>query len=973
MTNCQEDFRRKMNKSWMIKLAAWALAIVCLAPLKARSQNLVQYVNPFCGTTNFANTFPGADMPFGMLQWSPETGLNKGGYSYNNTQIWDFSLDHVSGAGCQYGEDFGFMPLVGPMPSTPPSSRSAFATSFSHSNESAKPGYYSVMLDNGIKIELAATTRCGFGRFTYPSGSAETMMINAASAVNGASASSIQIDSAAQSISGSVTCKLFCGATAGGGTTIYFYSVFSQPFSSFSTWSGSALTAGDSAGQGSASGAYVSFDTISGRTVLVRVSISYVSVANAKANLEAELPNAAATSTGFDGVVSADSSTWNSWLSRIEVTGGSPQDLQTFYSMLYHALLFPSTCSDVNGQYMGYDGKVHTTTNGRVQYANFSGWDIYRSECQFLAMIAPTHASDMAQSLLRDYQQGGAFPRWGVPNYDTGVMMGDPAAPIIAGFYAFGARDFDTTAALQGLVKAATDPSVYAPRTNTYERNALGQYLTLGYVPENQNGGYGNVSMTLEYNTDDFAVSQFAAALGDSTDSALLLKHAQCWRNLYNPATGYIQMRRTDGSWAPGFVNNNTSYDNDQAYVEGSAAQYVWMVPFNLKTLADMMGGQSVAVRRLNNFFAVLNAGQNTTSAWLGNEPSLETPYIYDFIGQPFSTQRIVRAALLSLYSPNSNGYPGNDDLGEMSSWYIWAALGMYPELPGSNVLALASPLFSKVVLHLKGGDVTITGNGAGDYSMYVTGLTVNGKTWNKPWIKFSDISNGGTLEYNLSSTADSSWAAAAVDAPPSYPLGAPSVPVPVSPASGDTLTMSDTSLVWQSVPAAGSYELQISTDNAFSSATIDSAGITDTTFALKSLVNSGELSLGTKYYWRVEAVNDTGQGAYSQPQLFVTPGRILAIKSTTRNIPTKFSLSQNYPNPFNPSTIIKYTIPSSQDVSLKVYNVLGQEVESLVDERQGAGNYEVNFDAAPFASGVYFCVLIAGGFTATKEMMLIK
>ena len=256
---------------------------------------------------------------------------------------------------------------------------------------------------------------------------------------------------------------------------------------------------------------------------------------------------------------------------------------------------------------------------------------------------------------------------------------------------------------------------------------------------------------------------------------------------------------------------------------------------------------------------------------------------------------------------------------------------------------------------------------------MYVTGLSVNGKTWNKPWIEFSDISAGGTLDYNLSSTPDSSWGAAAVDAPPSYPLGTPSAPVPESPASGDTLTMSDTSLVWQSVPGAVSYELQISTDNAFASAVIDSAGINDTTFALRSLVNSGKLVLSTKYYWRVEAVNDSGRGAYTQPQLFVTPGRILAINTPPAGRPTKFSLSQNYPNPFNPSTSIKYTLPSSQFVSLKVYNVLGQEIETLVDERQGAGDYEVNFDAARFASGVYFCVLIAGGLTATKEMMLLK
>ena len=560
---------------------------------------VVQYANPMCGTGDFNNCFPGADAPFGMIQWSPDTGLHKGGYSDTDEEISDFSVDHVSGAGCQYGENFAIMPFLGPIPSSAPN-RTTFATYFSHSNELARPGYYKVTLSDGIMAELTTTTRAGFGRFTYTSGHAASIMINAASAVNGTVLSSIKIDTADHVISGYATSKVFCGGSL---NTTYFYAVFSQPFVSYAAWSGSVVTTGDTTGYGASCGAFVTFDTSVTRTVLARVSISYVSVANAKLNLETELPDSLFYSGGFDETVAADSTNWNTWLSRIEITGGTADQLATFYSMLYHALLFPSTCSDVNGQYLGYDGNVHTTTNGRVQYADFSGWDIYRSECQFLAMVAPHHASEMAQSLLRDYQQGGTFPRWGVPNMDSGIMMGDPAAPIIAGFYAFGADSFDVKAALAGIVRAATNPFVYATGSGTYERNALSQYLDLHYVPENQSGGYGNVSMTLEYNTDDFAVSRLAAALGDTTDSALLMDHAQYWRNLYNPATGYIQMRRGDGSWAPGFSNTATSYDNDQAYVEGNAAQYVWMVPFNLRTLAYMMGGQSPAVSRLDNFF----------------------------------------------------------------------------------------------------------------------------------------------------------------------------------------------------------------------------------------------------------------------------------------------------------------------------------------------------------------------------------
>ncbi len=290
--------------------------------------------------------------------------------------------------------------------------------------------------------------------------------------------------------------------------------------------------------------------------------------------MQAESPISAFTSNDFDKAVAAASHEWNLRLNKIQVSGGTEADKETFYSMFYHTLLGPIVVSDANGEYFGYDAKVHKTAAGRAQYGVFSGWDIYRSECQLLAMVAPREAGDMAQSLLVDYQQGGAFPRWGTTTEDSGVMMGDPAAPMIADFFAFGATNFDAHAALAGLVRAATDPSVEAPRTNTRERDALDDYLKLGYVPEHQKGGYGNVSMTLEYDSADFALSQFAQALGAAADSAMLLQHAQNWRNHYNPDNGFLAMRQRDGSWAPGFTNVGGVYDgNNLAYVEGTAGQ----------------------------------------------------------------------------------------------------------------------------------------------------------------------------------------------------------------------------------------------------------------------------------------------------------------------------------------------------------------------------------------------------------------
>ena len=947
------------------------------------SQNLTQYVNCFNGTgSNGTNTFPGAVAPFGMIQWSPDTKPgNPGSYNYGNSYISFFSLDHVSGAGCTYGQNFGFMPINVSTITNPPGSRTAFQSAFSHNNETARPGYYSVKFNNGIKVELTTTTRSGFGRFTFPVGSTETMMINAASAGNGASSSLIIIDTADQSVSGSARSKLFCGRT--GGTTVYFYAQFNQPFASFSTWSGSVLTNGGTSGQGTSSGAFITFDTTDNRTVLVRLSISYVSAANAKLNMQTECPDSLFTPAGFDSTAAANTALWESMLNKIQASGGTLNQLTTFYSALYHSLMYPSTCSDVNGQYMGYDGNVHTTTNGRIQYANFSGWDIYRSECQLLAMIEPDIASDMAQSLVNDYQQGGAFPRWGVPNDDSGVMIGDPSAAIIADFYNFSAANFDTATALAGLLRAATDPSVKSIRNNVYERDALSTYINSGYVPEGQTGsGYAPVSMTLEYCTADFALSQFAEAMGDTVNSNKLIRRAQNWMNLFNQSTGYMQMKTSAGSWSTGFVNNNEYYStNVRAYAEGSASQYTWMVPFNYNSLIALMGGPDITAGRLDVFFTNLNAARNSTFACMSNEPSFCTPWIYDFVGKPYKTQATVRNIMNQLFTTGS--MPGADDLGEMSSWYVWSALGMYPELPGSNVLVLGSPLFQQAIIHLKNGDVTITGNGSGTNSPYVNSLSINGQTWNKPWLRFSDISDGGTLEYNLSSSPNAGWGSDTADVPPSYSYG--TIPTQsiglVSPASGDTLGVNDSLLVWKSVPGASSYEVQISYMSNFSGITIDSSNITDTLFNIAPYYTTiqrfpppaNKLAYNTKYYWRLTAENNGELISYSPIWSFVTPDETTGIKKNINNIPGEFVLDQNYPNPFNPSTRIKYSLPKESFVSLKVFNMLGQEVETLVSERQSAGTYEVNFNAEEKPSGVYLYRLRAGEYAFEKKMMFLK
>ena len=765
-----------------VPVSGVASALCAVAPHgeSYADEDLVSYVNPFCGTEGGGYLYPGASMPFGMIQWSPDTGPIKtpGGYNYSDTLIYGFSLTHLSGGGSYYGSDFDFIPLLTSNDIFPPVRTDSFPESFSHENEAARPGYYSVKLDNGIKVSLTVTKRTGFGKFVFPPSAEPTLVINAGSNVNGTSQASVCIDPPLRSISGSAAGGHFLGHPDV--RTIYFYAVFSRPFYSFGAWSDSTNRRKHTSAQGMTAGAYVTFSRTEhersrkDRVIFAKVGISYVSAANAKMNLESEL-RSAFSCKAFQRTVSTASGIWNSWLNKIQVSGGTAADRKTFYTMMYHALLEPNVCSDANGEYMGYDGKLHTIGKDHAVYADFSGWDIYRSECQFLAMIAPKEAGDMAQSLLLDYEQGGTFPRWGVPGMDSGVMLGDPAAPMIADFYSFGARDFDVKAALAGLVRAATDTSVYAPRSGTYERNGLSGYLKYGYVPEYRGQPYlyyaiyASVSATLEYAIDDFAVAQLARVLGDGPDYHLLMKHSMNWTNLYNPETGYIQMKRRDGSWARDFADNVLKYDDAQAYDEGTASQYVWMVPFDLKGLAQKMGGLKITTARLDTFFTELNAGMNSRYAYLGNEPCLGAPWIYDFLGEPYQTQQVVRKAITTLYSYRPDGYPGNDDLGEMSSWYIWGSLGMYPEIPGNDCLVLGSPLFPRIVLHLKNGNVTIIGNGAGNSAPYVQSLHVNGMKWDKPWIEFSDISQGGILTYDLGPFPNKVWGSLSTNAPPSY------------------------------------------------------------------------------------------------------------------------------------------------------------------------------------------------------------
>lgn len=747
-----------------------ALAATHAAPALVTSP--ASLVNPFIGTSHAADDFPGADMPFGMVQWSPDTPSRPdgGGYEYNDSSITGFSLSHIAGPGCGAAGDVPVLPTVG-------SVNTGATDAFSHANESATAGSYSVSLNNGVKTELTATTRSGMARFTFPSTSQANLIFKLAGSQNGDSGTQFNVVSSTE-VSGQVTSGHFCGA--GNTYNVYFDMVFDQPFTSNGT--AAARTAHTrpaakasknaaepankpvlhgSAGHraaapaASASDGYVTFNTTGDQVVQAKVGVSYVSVSNAVANRTAE-------NTGWDfgSTSAAATGAWNSLLGKVAVGGGTTAQQTVFYTALYHSLLHPNVISDTNGQYYGFDGRTHTVDSGHsAAYANYSGWDIYRSQAQLEALVDPQAASDTAQSMVDDYTQTGEFPKWSENNGESYVMVGDPADQIIADYYAFGARGFDTSTALADLVKEAD-------QTNN-DRPGLSYLEQLGWLPSDGSYGccnfYGPASTTLEYDGADFAVSALAGALGDSSDQSALANRAQDWRDLYDSQSGFIQPRDKSGAWTSGF-----SATSGSDFVEGDSWQYTPMVPFNLRGLATVMGGDAKLDTFLNTDLSSLTGGSGHTD--LGNEPSLDIPWEYDYIGHAYQTQSVVRQVQDQIWSDSPSGLAGNDDLGEMSSWYVWSALGMYPETPGTADLALGSPLFTQSVITLPSGHtLTVNGANAADNAPYVQSATWNGSSWNNAYVPTGALASGGTLGFTLGTSANTSWAASDSAAPPSY------------------------------------------------------------------------------------------------------------------------------------------------------------------------------------------------------------
>lgn len=734
------------TNNYRVQPVVRALALVVLlspftianAQKKAKPVNYAEKVNTLIGTKGKGKskeemyleagfTFPGATYPFGMVQFT--------------TTFFDedkgFVVNQLSGAGCPHMGNFPSLPLNGDLKVSPNDMRGYKP---GYHMEKAMAGYYKVLLGNyGTDCELSVTKRTGMARYTF----ADTT--KRATIVIGSGINATKIMDAHITITGPGKCEgyadggSFCGIKTD--YKVYFAAEFDTEPLVTGTWSGNTISPSSTSASGENSGAYFTFNVPSNKTINYKFALSYVSIENAKQNLEAEN-----VGWHFDNVKTNAIKAWNSRLGTVEVSGGDNDLTTQFYTHLYHAFIHPSVSSDVNGEYIGADNKVKKAV-GFKDYTEFSNWDTYRTTIPLLALLAPKETSDMMQSTVKFAEQsGGGFPRWVMVNIETGIMQGDPTSIVVANAYAFGAKNFDTKAALAVMRRGAEVVGTKSQAELT--RPQLDQYLTKGYA---------QASMSLEYNSADFAIGQFA--LQTSGDKDLYNKYvlsAQKWKNIYNPDRKWLQSRNADGSWK--------YYDYDMR--ESSYKNYFWMVPFNYKALMDTIGGKKVAEDRLDDNFRRLDADYSQDWFAAGNEPDFESPWVYNWAGAPYKTQALIRRIYKESYRNVDNGLPGNDDLGAMGAWYVFAGIGMYPMIPGYPGFSVNSPSFPLVKLHLGNGKTVII-KGGSQTKPYVTALKVNGKTWNSTWIPLSAIQNGGTIQYTLSATPDKTWGTK-VD-PPSF------------------------------------------------------------------------------------------------------------------------------------------------------------------------------------------------------------
>ncbi|MEU2852780.1 GH92 family glycosyl hydrolase [Streptomyces syringium] len=746
------------------------------APAAPKAERLTDLVNPFIGTQNEGNTFPGASVPFGMVQLSPDTGHNTG-YDYKDDRIRGFSSVHLSGVGCDLGGDLPVLPTTGEVTET---DYGRYAAKFAHADEKAHPGYYRVALKTGITAELTAGARTGHQRYTFPATDKANVLLNAGQSLHKTVSTTVEIlDS--RTVRTTITGRGFCRDTRP--YTLHTLTRFDRPFTTYGTWNGGTVTdrtkRSTSTGR---NGAWVRFDTTADRSVEATTAVSYVDAAGAAGNLRAE-PG------GFDRTAEAARSAWEKRLGTVRAVGGGETLRRTFYSSLYRSFLTPSIGSDADGRYTGWDQRTHRA-EGFTYYQNWSLWDTYRTQAQLLALLAPGESRDMALSVLRIDTESGWLPKWGYATVETNIMTGDPVTPYLTNAYQHGLLTGHEQEVYRALRKNAD--GVPPAESMQVGREGNAEYLRNGFVPfradapERKPGDSDYrqaASATLEYALSDAVLAKMARGLGHREDAERYAARSLNYRKLHDKTTGFFRPRDASGAFA-----GSADPAKSPGFHEGTAWQYQWLVPHDVPGMVELIGGKDAADKRLDAFFAydklLADPARTAREVWVNgpyayynadkynpqNEPDLIAPYTYLSTGKPWKTTDVVHAAL-TLFTDTPTGMTGNDDLGTMSAWMVLSAIGVYPVQPGGDVWGLSTPVFERVDLRLDRrwypqGGFAVAAPGTSGTDRYIRSAHLDGKQLDRTYLTTREIRQGRRLDFRVGATP-SRWGTARTSAAP--------------------------------------------------------------------------------------------------------------------------------------------------------------------------------------------------------------
>ena len=729
------------------RLAAILVLVVILVPnatrpVCAQATDAVDRVNPYIGTGSgkigYGGTMPFVTPPFGMTDWTPQTRQNKlsvVSYKYEDTTISGFIGTHQPAI---WMGDYGYvtlMPEIGALKTTP----EARKLPFKHSDEVARPDYYSVWMDAGnskrIRTEMTATERCAYMRFTFPAGDDSKVIVEASRpGIAGLTAVSIGNSEIEGYNPDRVDAEL--GPFKLPNFKGYFVVQFRQKFKVAGVYDPKSQPPAE------ATGAYAKFTTTDGEVIEARIGTSFISMQQARANLSAEIPE-----WDFEALRKKLREQWNEKLSRVTVEGANEDEIKTVTTALYHALLYPRIFSEQGRYYSAYDDKLHSGES----YNAYSIWDTFRAENSLLTLVAPERIPGMVTALLNDYKEGGWMPKWPNPSY-TNIMIGTHADSLVAEAINKHFKGFDYDLAWKAVYKDAMTPpdddtqhKWYDREPHTpYEARAGLTYLKqLGYIPTDKTAEAA--SSTLEDSYDDWCVAQVAKALGKTKDFEFFLHRSLNYQHLFNKETGFMQGKKSDGSWA----------DPKDGWTEGDHWVYTWAVMQDIPGLIAQMGGRDAYNTKLDEHFS---GGHNVHS----NEPSHHYPYLYDYSGAAWKTQAKVREIANAEYANLPSGIDGDDDCGQMSAWYLFTALGFYPVNPASGDYMIGSPLFKKMTLRLDNGKtLTVIAENNSDKNVYIQSATLDGKMLNKPVIRYDQIMAGATLKFVMGPSPSqwgSSW-----------------------------------------------------------------------------------------------------------------------------------------------------------------------------------------------------------------------